>query len=445
MSTLGACPARAETRRKGTSGVVLQLLAAYLALAFLVHTCYAPTGLVFALRGGHSASTGCEVQLTVQSAPHLTQRARVGSETACRSFAATAPDANRRNLKSAVIGRLDRIKDSLQQLAKAARAEPEHYFFEIPDPSLYAEVPRTYLELPKDKWVGAGWEILAVSLNRAGRDVTLNLMLDSGLTSSMLPPHVARFLGLALSEDGNEKTFMAADGQQRGGTATLQNVSLHGRDLSLGSYSALVANFPQSALGASLGCPIDGMLGMEFYERFGVEIDKEVVRLYEADEAEEVAMRKQMAILKTASLPARLHGVSVAAVMGLPTLSVSPWVLGILDTGSAHTVLSWSAAEKLLGITESPADCGFINAMDISGKPISMPVVNSTLRLSGAGGGMGKGPVVDFAQVEVAIGDIALFAKMVGNTSMPTALVGQDLFSQRPHLFAAKQHLLCFK
>mmetsp|Transcript_53540 Transcript_53540/g.99027 ORF Transcript_53540/g.99027 Transcript_53540/m.99027 type:complete len:271 (+) Transcript_53540:18-830(+) len=270
-------------------------------------------------------------------------------------------------------------------------------------------------------------------------------MLDSGLTSSMLPPHVSTFLGLQLSEDGNERTFMAADGQQRSGTAMLQDVSLHGSDLPLGSYSALVANFPQSTLGASLGCPIDGMLGMEFYERFGVEVGEDTLRLYQPDDCEEVAKTKQMTILRTATLPARLHGVSVAAVVGPPTVSVSPWVLGILDTGSAHTVLSWAAAEQLLGITESPPGCGFINAMDISGKPINMPVVNATLRLAGAGTGFGKGPVVDFEQVEVAIGDIALFARMVGNTSMPTALVGQDLFSQRSHLFAAKQHLLCFK
>eukprot|EP00971_Amphidinium_carterae_P232610 4616033-Amphidinium_carterae.1 len=41
------------------------------AMRMQVHTCYAPTGLVFALRGGHSASTGCEVQLTVSDSVQL--------------------------------------------------------------------------------------------------------------------------------------------------------------------------------------------------------------------------------------------------------------------------------------------------------------------------------------------------------------------------------------
>eukprot|EP00403_Amphidinium_massartii_P030909 CAMPEP_0178406702 /NCGR_PEP_ID=MMETSP0689_2-20121128/19048_1 /TAXON_ID=160604 /ORGANISM="Amphidinium massartii, Strain CS-259" /LENGTH=427 /DNA_ID=CAMNT_0020027751 /DNA_START=78 /DNA_END=1357 /DNA_ORIENTATION=+ len=317
---------------------------------------------------------------------------------------------------------------------KAAQEHPREdvdVFVDTGRSVVLAELSRKFLHLPKSKWVGPGWEIMTASVDRAGIPVHLNLMLDSGLTSSMLPPHVARFLGLDQVKDGSERTFMAADGQQKGGIAQLQDLYLDTKHrLPLGSYSALVADFPQSRLGASLGCPIDGMLGMEFYDRFGVEVDKDVVRLYEPDACESAAKTRGMLMLRTTSLPARLQGISVAAVGGPPPpAGTSPWVLGILDTGSAYTVLSWAAAKLMLGITESPDDCGFINAMDISGKPISMPLVNASLLLSGASDGLGRGPVVDFESVEVAIGDIALFAKMVGNTSMPIALVGQDLLT----------------
>merc|ERR1712181_88998 len=85
---------------------------------------------------------------------------------------------------------------------------------------------------------------------------------------------------------------------------------------------------------------------------------------------------------------------------------------------------------------------GSINAFDISGEPVEMPVMQLQLELRGAGQ-QPRGRAL-FEPVEVAVGDIALFARLLkGDVGAPAVLVGQDILTQQPTLFAARQRLVC--
>ncbi|CAE8695666.1 unnamed protein product [Polarella glacialis] len=163
-----------------------------------------------------------------------------------------------------------------------------------------------------------------------------------------------------------------------------------------------------------------------------------------------------MVTLTTAPLAAQLLAVSVELARGAnsadgPTaVGEDQRVVGILDTGASHTVLNWAAASLLLGFTQAEdeerlvEEHGGTSSFDVSGRRIDMPMFEVALQLRGAG----REPQGSccFQPVEVAIGDIALFATLLGgSTESPAALIGQDLLIQRPMLFAARQRLLCFR
>mmetsp|Transcript_72447 Transcript_72447/g.223888 ORF Transcript_72447/g.223888 Transcript_72447/m.223888 type:complete len:279 (-) Transcript_72447:7-843(-) len=277
-------------------------------------------------------------------------------------------------------------------------------------------------------------------------------MLDSALTTSMLMPHVATFLGIGSPGGGaasEERQFMAAGGAQQSTLALLEGLRLMGTDLDLGPISPIVTDFPQFSIGLGLGCPVDGMLGMEFYERFAVETADGRLRLHEAESAEDYAASQGMAQLTMAPLPARLLGISVELAGGgaaAPGVRQPGRVVGIVDTGASHSILNWAAASLLLGLRRGDPSLeagGSISAYDVSGQPIDMPLVTAALALRGAG----PEPcgLVSFGAVEVALGDMALFARLLGgDATVPAVLVGQDLLTQRPTLLAARSRLLCF-
>ncbi|CAJ1409234.1 unnamed protein product [Effrenium voratum] len=286
-------------------------------------------------------------------------------------------------------------------------------------PSLLMQERRRMLHLPKD-YVGKGYDLVDLV---AGDEVRLKFMLDSGLTTSMLLPSKAEELGLA---------ERSGSGRQ----AVLDDVLLG--SVQIGPLRPMVMDFPQSVIGASLGHPIDGMLGMEFFDRFAVGLGPEL-HLYEADCGERVAALAKMVCLTTAPLPARLLGL----YLSVPLSDVR--VKGVIDTGASFTVLNWRAAHVLLGIVKEDKDKmlqrGGVSSIDSSGNPLLMPLAHAALQLRGAG----RKPPGCWAPkpVEVAIGDVASF-KTIFNVDEPLALIGQDILTQRPTLLAARQRLLCF-
>jgi len=74
-----------------------------------------------------------------------------------------------------------------------------------------------------------------------------------------------------------------------------------------------------------------------------------------------------------------------------------------------------------------------------------MPVLRAELELRGVGREPRTG-LVRFDSVEVAVGDIELFGKILGgDIASPAALIGQDIMTQCPTLIAARERLLCFR
>jgi len=288
-------------------------------------------------------------------------------------------------------------------------------------PGLLVEEGRCFPSLSQD-FLGRGYDILKLV---GGDEVELNFMLDTGLTTSILYPGRADELGV-------ERPSRQAHGEVP--TVILEDLRFR-EGLLIGSLRPFIMDFPQRRMGASMGMQIDGMLGMEFFERFTMEVDASALRLYEADCGEKIAVANDMVTLTTAPLPARLLGVH----LGLP--GSDQCVCGVIDTGASFTVLNWAAAKMLLNLAEEDAQqmlssSGGVSSVDAKGRELLMPTVaDLSLQLRGAGRAPRR--TWDAAPVEVAIGDVASFEQIFGQVVKPCALIGQDLLTQAPMLLAA--------
>lgn len=311
---------------------------------------------------------------------------------------------------------------------------------------LLASVPRQFLHLPQERWLGPGWDFLKVLAScRNGSETPLNFMLDSGLTVSMLATQVPALLAIDVGEE--QRRFLGVNGDEWSPQAQLLGLRVHAGPV-LPTLRPLVRNFPQMRIGNEEGYEVHGMLGMEFYEEFGVEVGGSELRLWEADKAETVADDRGLLKLTTESLPARLLGITVELASGLRGSSPDVRIRGIVDTGASHSVLNWAAAGLLLGLQKDDSDRlvethGGVDGTDISGNSLFMPVVPIKLQLRSSDEASVR-PALAFDTIEAAIGDIALFDRIF-SSGEAVALVGQDILTQRPMLLAARQRLLCFQ
>lgn len=303
---------------------------------------------------------------------------------------------------------------------------------------LLAEVPRKALLLPQDEFLGPGWDLLTAVAPRDDHEVALNLMLDSALTTSMLLPTVATSLGV--TADVGTKKVTGADSVRKLQVGRLEALKLKDTGLDLGVMLPVLQTFPQFEIGRQLGCRVDGMLGMEFYERFGVETAGDRLRLHNAKDTREYANSRGMVRLNTGALKAHLMGVGVSVEGG------SEQAVGIIDTGSSHTIVNWAAAALLLDLKKGDprlASMESIEAEDVNGQLAAMPILDAKLMLHSWESTTST--TAAFESVEIAIGDFALFARVLdGDSAKPAVLVGQDLLTQRPMLVAASERMLCF-
>lgn len=147
-------------------------------------------------------------------------------------------------------------------------------------PQPLAEEGRRLLQLPQD-FFGKGYDIvdlLARGISKKGEEgapTKLSFMLDTGLTTSLLLPDKAQQLGLL--EEGR----FVAEKLLKTPKVVLENVEFS--RIQIGPLRPFVMDFFQSRMGN--GATIDGMLGMEFFERFAVDLGTDV-RLYEADDGD---------------------------------------------------------------------------------------------------------------------------------------------------------------
>lgn len=346
----------------------------------------------------------------------------------------------------------------------------------------HTELPLAGLPLP-DRFVGTGYYLLNVLVRREGApsDIVLKLMLDTGLSASVL----------LLSSTCERLQIQYAKGTRRGlgatGNVPLGTMQLPGAELQgvsdnvlLNSMSGVVVDdFQQSRIGDEVGVSIDGMLGQGFLHQCVLELDPWEQRAFAWSAGEAFKSAYLIAAQHSNSiwveLPALRLPLDLLGVL-LSVPGASEPVLGIVDTGASHSVVNMRAAHAL-GLTPSSMQSQdrnwMVSGVGLGGIALEMPlVVTENVTLSGAAhiletasadDAIERGPwsfskmtcqtkhtAGPFSAVAIAVGDIGLFDELFSDARLgrfrgPAALIGQDLLTQRAMRISSRTRQIWFR
>ncbi len=304
------------------------------------------------------------------------------------------------------------------------------------------DIPMIRLRLPKG---GFGREYIALKMN-IGSEGPFDFMVDSGLTTELITPHLQATLGI---QNGNKRLSGIAGGGQ-----TAMNPIVELKDVSIdvttnkpGPYlpklNAVITDFPQEHIDPAHD-PVEGMVGMEFLSLFDVDLDfpQNRIRLFEPETAEPIGLLEIPAVVINESM---LLGIRIST----PDRKNGQPILGFLDCGSTFSCINWKAA-KILGLPakndpmyrNGPA----VRALGIDGRPLTLPTVRKQLSYAG-------NPIFDaeskrpvgfeappanwkpWDPVQLAVGDLPVFSTILGDGVTPyqgpAALIGLDILAQR--------------
>mmetsp|Transcript_109222 Transcript_109222/g.308050 ORF Transcript_109222/g.308050 Transcript_109222/m.308050 type:complete len:513 (-) Transcript_109222:92-1630(-) len=309
--------------------------------------------------------------------------------------------------------------------------------------------------LPAPKEVlGKGFEV--VTLKVASFEKPLKFLISTTLSmEAAITPNTCGMLGMPIKR-----------------TVDLKDVSFEGGH-QIGTFKeCMVTSFVQAQMAEkALGTTLHGVLGLPFLQNFDLDLDR--IRT-------EQRFKHQGAAAKAAGEDCGL-GAGVRRVpcvtlpgglLGTPLQlrskqAVTANVIGIVDTGSMFSTMSWQAAKEL-GLADGIADSKLKGATKVAGATkdgvVKMPLVPVKASICNAEGefachvpgisseefqetGKGKGwtldlknlrPGVDFGRVNVAIGDAIPFEMLkdsaVGDYNGGAFLIGQDILAQAPRL-----------
>jgi hypothetical protein len=315
-----------------------------------------------------------------------------------------------------------------------------------------ADLPMIRIKLPNG---GFGREYVAIQLKIDGEG-PFTFMLDTGLTTEFITPHLQQALGIVPPRGGSKIRGLAAGGE--GATSAL--VELVGASLCCGKITgvdgssaenefplpalhAIITDFPQEHIDPAHD-PVEGMLGMEMLSLFDVDFDfpKGRVRFWKpgtaVDSADGLVEIPAVVINETG-----LIGFLVASLK-----SQQP-VLGFVDCGSSFSAVNWLAA-SFLGLPPQ-GDAAYekaatILAMGIDGRPMQLPLGSLALTFVGdsridptsgrpVGFAMPPDEWKPWSTVQLAIGDLPAFETVLGDGITPykgpAALIGLDVLAQR--------------
>mmetsp|Transcript_56544 Transcript_56544/g.175771 ORF Transcript_56544/g.175771 Transcript_56544/m.175771 type:complete len:527 (+) Transcript_56544:61-1641(+) len=308
--------------------------------------------------------------------------------------------------------------------------------------------------------LGKGFEV--VHLKVGPHSQPLAFLLSSTLTlEATITPAVCGQLGLPI-----KRSVDLPDVHFEGGHA-------------LGTLKeCTVTGFVQAKIAEkALGTVLHGMLGLPFLQRYDLELDRlrQEQRFKQpgaaAEAAGQEAARPGTIHLPSLQLPGGLLGVAVQVRGKKKGAAAASPVLGILDTSSMFSVISWKAA-KDLGIADGPNDPALRNCTKVAGATkdgvAEMPLVNVKVNICNSPGavgcrmqgvtqealseGKGQGwkldldgkdikPCAEFGRVNAAIGDAIQFDMLrdsaVGDFNGGAVLLGQDVLAQAPRLVLA--------
>ncbi len=314
-----------------------------------------------------------------------------------------------------------------------------------------ADLPMVRLKLPVD---GFGREYVALKL-KVQNQGPFDFMVDSGLTTELITPHLKAVLGLV---EGKERLSGLAAG---GETASNALVSLADASLCCGNFAnsaanelplpqlnAVITDFPQEHIDPAHD-PVEGMLGMELLQLFDVDFDfpKNRIRFWKAGTADTSGLTEIPAVVINESL---LIGIRVSTPEG-----TGQPILGFLDCGSTFSCVNWKAAQALglpprtdPSYLKGPA----VLALGIDGRPLTLPTFRKQLSFVGDAIvdpstrrpiGFGQPPPgwKPWDPVQLAVGDIPVFSNILGDGITPyegpAALIGLDILAQRRVVFEA--------
>jgi hypothetical protein len=313
---------------------------------------------------------------------------------------------------------------------------------------LLADLPMIRLRLPQE---GFGREYVAIQLKVNGQG-PYDFMIDSGLTTEMITPHLQEVLKIQLGR--NSVRGLAAGGERASALVDLDDVALvcgtssaGCQELKLSKLHAVITDFPQEHMDPNHN--VEGMLGMELLSRFDVDFDfpNNRIQFWRPGTSNKKGMDEIPAVVinETGLIGIRL------AVPG----ATQP-VLAFLDCGATFSCMNWKAAE-LIGLPPKSDTSYYKNqpavaALGIDGNLMMLPVVKQTLTFSGdvqqdpkTGVPTGFAPPPSdwkpWNPIQMAIGDIPAFSTILGDGRTPfqgpAALIGLDVLSQRRVLFEA--------
>lgn len=307
-----------------------------------------------------------------------------------------------------------------------------------------ADLPMIRLKLPDSS---LGREYVAIKLKIQGKG-PYDFIVDSGLTTELITPHLQQTLGLKVG--GDKVSGLAAGGSTTSSSiVTLEDASLccgkfvKNEELELPTLQAVITDFPQEHIDPEHD-PVEGMIGMELLSFFDVDFDfpRNRLRLYAPGTASEAA-KGMVAIPAVVINETGLIGIRIKT-----TGSTQP-VLGFIDCGATFSAINWQAAE-ILGLPpkddpsykKGPA----ITAVGVDGRPFTLPMVSQQFTFTGD-------PISDpktgrlqgfeapppkwkpWKTIKIAIGDLPAFSTVLGDGKKPfkgpAALIGLDILSQR--------------
>ena len=303
---------------------------------------------------------------------------------------------------------------------------------------------------------GFGREYIALKL-RIRDQGPFNFMVDSGLTTELITPHLREILGIN-DEGSGRLSGLAAGGATTSnavvGLTGASIVSDDGDPLDLPKLTAVVTGFPQEHIDP-VHDPVEGMLGMELLSLFDADLDfpKNRIRLWEPGTADTSGLVEIPAAVVNESM---LIGIRVSSPTPSSTSSSSSSsstiqqqpVLALLDCGSTFSCINWKAAQALgLPPRDDPLyrSGPAVAALGIDGRPLTLPTIQK--QLSYVGNPIpGPPAVVRFESppadwkpwnaVRLAVGDIPAFGGILGDGADrpyrgPAALIGLDILAQR--------------
>jgi hypothetical protein len=324
-------------------------------------------------------------------------------------------------------------------------------------PTPIADLPMIRLRLPAG---GFGRESLAISLkvNNAG---PYDFMLDTGLTTELLSPHVAHVLGLLPSTGAAGQPVRRVQGLSAGGASTealveLNNVSLccgkAGDYYTLpgGPWHAVVTDFPQEHIDPAHD-PVEGMIGMELLSLFDVDLDfgNNRVRFYPPGAAATVA--KEAGLVAIPAVVINETGLIGIRVRRAGQTQLQQPILAFLDCGATFSVVN-TAAVPYLGLPmPDPKDPVYrsgpsIEAYGVDGKSMQLPTASLAFDFCGpvvqdavtgkpTGFAAPPSPWKPWQATRVAVGDLPAFTSVLGDGVTPyrgpAALLGLDVLAQR--------------